>query len=49
MRLTEDELSPFDVSFKLNETLLSFLDYRNPRDAFKSLGAGKHGLENGDG
>jgi hypothetical protein len=37
MWLTEGELSPFDVSFKLNEVPMSFLDYRKPRDAFKAL------------
>jgi hypothetical protein len=37
MRLTEDELSPFDTSFKLNEVPLSYLGYKVPRDAFKNL------------
>ncbi len=35
--LTEGELSPFDVGSKLNEMPMSYLDYRNPRDAFKML------------
>ena len=37
MRLTEFELSPFDASFNLNEMPMSYLKYRNPRDAFKAL------------
>jgi len=36
--LTEADLSPFDASLKLNEMPMSFLEYRNPRDAFKALG-----------
>ena len=36
--LTEGDLSPFDVGFKLNEMPMSYLNYRNPRDAFKTLG-----------
>ena len=28
MRLTEDELSPFDVGFKLNDMPMSYLDYK---------------------
>ena len=35
--LVERELSPFDTSFKLNETPMSALDYRNAREAFKAL------------
>ncbi len=35
--LTEDELSPHDVSFKLNEMPMSAIGYTNPRKAFKSL------------
>jgi hypothetical protein len=46
--LIEEELSPFDVGFRLNETPLSYLDYRNPREAFKSLGAGEFGAEGGE-
>jgi hypothetical protein len=40
--LTEDELSPHDVSFKLNEIPMSALGYANPREAFKSLGLGQN-------
>lgn len=40
-RLAPGELSPFDVSFHINEVLLSAIgggeSYRTPRDAFKSL------------
>lgn len=39
MRLTEYGLSPCDASFNLNEMPMSYLDYRNPRDAFKALRA----------
>ena len=35
--LVEDGLSPSDVSFRLNETLMSYLKYRNPRQAFKLM------------
>jgi hypothetical protein len=36
--LIRDELSPYDVSFRLNETPMSYLKYRHPRDAFQSMG-----------
>jgi hypothetical protein len=36
--LSEGELSPHDVSFKLNELPMSTLGYANPREAFKSMG-----------
>jgi hypothetical protein len=35
--LIEEELSPFDVGFKLNDMPMSALRYANPREAFKSL------------
>jgi hypothetical protein len=35
--LSEGELSPYDVSFRLNETPMSALGYSNPREAVKSL------------
>ena len=35
--LVEQELSPFDVGFKLNDMPMSALQYANPREAFKSL------------
>jgi hypothetical protein len=37
MWLTKGDLSPFDVSFKINEMPMSALDYRTPREAFKAL------------
>ena len=41
MWLTEGELSPFDVGFKLNEIPFSSLNYGNPREEFKALTAGQ--------
>lgn len=38
--LTEEELSPFDASFKLNEMPMSAIKYANPRDALMSLSFG---------
>lgn len=35
--LADGELSPHDVSFKLNEIPMSALGYANPREAFKAL------------
>ena len=35
--LTEGELSPFDVGFKLNDIPFSALAYSKPREAFKKL------------
>lgn len=46
--LTEAELSPFDVGFKLNDTPMSYLDYKTPRDVFKALGVEQPGAESGD-
>jgi hypothetical protein len=37
MWMVERELSPFDAAFKLNDIPFSALDYRNPREVFKSL------------
>ena len=37
MWLVEEELSPFDVGFKLNEPPMSALGYAHPKDAFKRL------------
>ncbi len=36
-RLVERDVSPYDVSFWLNETPMSYLKYRNPKDAFEAL------------
>jgi phosphoribosyl-ATP pyrophosphohydrolase len=38
--LAEGDLSPHDVSFKLNEIPMSALGYANPREMFKSLRPG---------
>ena len=35
--LTEEEISPYDVSFRLNKFLLSYLDYEYPHDAFGKM------------
>ena len=35
--LIERELSPFDVSFELNQTPMSYLNRAIPRDAFRNL------------
>jgi len=37
MGLIEDELSPFDVGFRLNEMPMSALKYADPREKFKLL------------
>lgn len=51
--LTNEEISPYDVSFKLNDVLLSSLArsktdfYRKPREAFKALGMEQPAEEGG--
>lgn len=35
--LVDEELSPFDVGFKLNDMPMGALDYAKPREAFKQL------------
>ena len=37
VELTEGDMSPYDVSFKLNETPMSYLKYDHPREAFNKL------------
>lgn len=37
--LTENEISPYDLSFKLNKMPISYLKYDNPREAFGKLKA----------
>jgi hypothetical protein len=37
INLVEAQLPPFDVSFLLNETPMSYLGYGHPRDAFREL------------
>jgi len=36
-RLTEGELSPYDVNFKLNAIPFSSLSYANPREVFEAI------------
>jgi hypothetical protein len=36
-RLEEGQLTPLDVSFYLNETPMSYLKYRSPKDVFQQL------------
>ncbi len=38
--LIEQEMSPWDTSFRLNEVPMSYLKYANPREAFRSLKPG---------
>ena len=38
IHLEREEISPYDLSFRLNETPMSYLGYDNPRRAFHSLG-----------
>ncbi len=38
--LTEEELSPYDASFKLNEMPMSAIKYANPKEALLKLSAG---------
>ena len=37
LRLVEQEISPYDTSFFLNGTLMSYIDYRKPREAFRNM------------
>ena len=37
VKLIERELSPHDTGFVLNEIPFSSLDYRNPKEVFRSL------------
>jgi hypothetical protein len=36
-RLEEGQQTPFDVSFCLNETPMSYLKYRSPKSVFQQL------------
>jgi len=50
IRLEEGQQTPFNVSFYLNETLMSYLHYRHPKDLFQELlrqagGSPGHGQE----
>lgn len=40
--LVERELSPYEASFVLNETPMSFLGYAHPRHAFRAMASGQH-------
>jgi hypothetical protein len=40
VHLIEQEMSPYDASFLLNETPMSYLKYETPRKAFQSLAFG---------
>jgi len=40
--LTENEISPFDVSFELNKMPMSYLNYDVPHDAFGKMGIEPH-------
>ncbi|MEN6429291.1 MAG: hypothetical protein ABFC80_00390 [Coriobacteriales bacterium] len=37
LRLARNEVSPSDLSFFLNNTLMSYIDYRAPREDFRSM------------
>ena len=37
--LEDDELSPYDVSERINRSPMSLLNYRNPKEAFGALHA----------
>jgi hypothetical protein len=53
--LTEDDLSPHDLGFRLNDTLLSALatekshGYGKPNEAFRQLAGRRVATESGDG
>ena len=49
MWLIEEELSSFDVGFKLNEIPMSALGYSNPREEFKKLTGARDVIEGDDG
>lgn len=35
--LEDEDISPYELSFKLNEMPLSYIEYKSPRDAFSKL------------
>ena len=37
LRLVHDEISPYETSLFLNRTLMSYIDYRRPREAFQRM------------
>jgi len=42
--LTERQLSPFETSHQINETLMSYLGYNSPKEAFRQLKAGEEDI-----
>lgn len=36
--LSSEEISPYDLSFKLNDMLMSYIEYDSPREAFRKMG-----------
>ncbi len=41
--LTERQLSPFETSLQINDTLMSYLGYNSPREAFRQLKVERNG------
>lgn len=41
LRLAQDEISPYEASCFLNKTLMSYIDYRPPREAFQRMVDGR--------
>ncbi len=41
VHLTETEISPFDVSFKLNDCFMSYIGSKRPREAFMAMALNK--------
>lgn len=41
LRLACDEISPYETSLFLNRTLMSYIDYRHPREAFQGMVDGR--------
>ncbi|MFC1633968.1 DUF6933 domain-containing protein [Planctomycetota bacterium] len=44
--LIEQEMSPYETSFLLNDVPMSYLKYGNPREAFLKLKPGENGASN---
>ncbi|GAI86344.1 unnamed protein product, partial [marine sediment metagenome] len=44
--LIEQEMSPYDTSFLLNDVPMSYLKYDNPREAFLKLKPSEEGISN---
>jgi len=41
LRLAHDEISPYEIAFFLNRTLMSHIDYRPPREVFQGMVDGR--------